>query len=295
MFTKLLTGDEKMKHNEGTFVGSGGVNLYFQSWHPLKASRAVIIGIHGHGDHSGGLFNIIQHLLPEGFSWYGLDLRGHGRSPGKRGHIERWRDFHSDLALFINMVRERESNSLPVFLLGHSLGGLLGLEYAINNPKHLDGIVAISPALNYHGFSPAIHAVLPLISLARPKFVFNLEQDNRKLTRDIKAIKRLNRDTLRHGKITARLGQELLEAGKRVKANARHLRVPLLMLFGLTDIITPAEDMRVFYQAVALAEKESFEYPLTLHRPFDDLNQNQVMEHLSGWLNRRTEGVPVSA
>jgi len=82
-----------LHHHEGTFIGTRHAELYYQSWHPTSHPKALVVGVHGHGDHSGGLRNIIKHLVPEGYAWYGFDMRGHGHSPGIRGHIEQWSGF----------------------------------------------------------------------------------------------------------------------------------------------------------------------------------------------------------
>jgi alpha-beta hydrolase superfamily lysophospholipase len=132
-----------MQHTESTFQGAGGSLLYCQAWRPNGPATAVIVGVHGLGDHSGGLRNIIGHVLPRGYAWYGLDLRGHGRSPGPRGHVGSWSDFLDDLHAFLLWVRGRAAG-VPVFLLGHSLGGLICLDYAMQHPEGLDGVIAIS-------------------------------------------------------------------------------------------------------------------------------------------------------
>jgi len=277
-----------MHHQEQSFIGSGGARLVFQSWKSKQPAKAVIIGVHGLGDHSGGLKNIVNYIVPKGFDWWGLDLRGHGRSSGIRGHVNHWSDFLDDLKSFITMVRE-ETPSLSVFLLGHSMGGLISLEYAINNPHDLAGVIAISPAIKYTGFSPSKSLALPFVSQASPKFIFRLASDNTVLTRDSNVIKRLDSDNLRHNQISARLGKELVDSGLRVEEKAHKLRVPVLMLQGGDDIITPSQGIRSFYQSVKLTDKKYLEYPQTLHRPFDDLKRNEVMEALFSWINRKVE------
>jgi alpha-beta hydrolase superfamily lysophospholipase len=278
-----------VRHYNSTYEGSEGSELYYQAWLPGSNSRAVIIGVHGHGDHSGGLDSIISHLVPRGFGWYGLDLRGHGRSPGRRGHVESWSQFREDLKSFLNLVRDRERD-LPVFLLGHSLGGLLSLDYAIQYPGDLQGIISISPALSYSGFSPATAVFLHLLATLKPEYEIRIQANYSKLTRDEGTARRLSRDTLRHDFITAQLGKELLKSGKRLKSGAHRLQVPLLMLYGTNDTLTPIEGMQDFYRSAASDSKECYAYPDTLHRPFDDLRRSQVLEDIYSWISRQLEG-----
>lgn len=278
-----------MRHYNSTYEGSDGSKLYYQAWLPGSKSRAVIVGIHGHGDHGGGLGSLISHLVPRGFSWYGPDLRGHGRSPGQRGHVESWTQFQNDLRSFLILVRERERN-LPVFLLGHSLGGLIGLDYAIQYPEDLQGIISINPALSYSGFSPATAVFLHLLAALKPEYEIRLPADYSQLTRDQGSARRLSRDILRHNFITAQLGKELLKSGKRLQAGAHRLQVPLLMLYGANDTLTPIGGMRDFYRYAASNSKECYAYPDALHRPFDDWSRPQMLEDICSWISRQLEG-----
>ncbi|MGD0153078.1 MAG: lysophospholipase [Thermacetogeniaceae bacterium] len=277
-----------MYHSEGTFQGVRGTELYFQAWHPASPSRAVVVGMHGHGDHSGGLRNIIQHLVPQGYAWYGFDLRGHGRSPGPRGHIQKWSDLLGDLKVFLSQVRDREAES-PVFLLGHSLGSLISLEYAMRHPEGLKGIITISPPLRYSGFSPATVLALRVLSIIKPDFTMEQQPDYTKLTRDPEVVKFLVADTLRHEQMTARLWRAVLDSQSWVRTHTFDLYVPLLMLYGLSDRITPAKETRQFFHSIPFANKEHHEYEQTPHRPFDDVNRAEVFGHLSAWLDKQTD------
>lgn len=277
-----------MQHREGTFQGTRGMELYYQTWHPSNPPRAIVVGVHGHGDHSGGLHNIIQHLVPRGYAWYGLDLRGHGRSLGLRGHVQSWADFRDDLKSFLSWVRDHEPE-VPVFLLGHSLGGLISLEYSMRRPEVLSGVIAISPPLSFSRFSSAMVMILRVLSLIKPDFKTKQQPDYAKLTRDAEVTRSLALDPLRHEQMTAGLWREILKAQNWVKKHPHELQVPLLMLQGLCDPITPAEGTRQFFYSVPYANKEYHEYEQTLHRPFDDVNRAVVLGHLSTWLDEQTD------
>lgn len=277
-----------MQHWENTFQDLRGTELYYQTWHPDNPPRAVIVGVHGHGDHSGGLRNMIQYFVPRGYAWYGLDLRGHGRSPGLRGHVQSWADFRDDLKAFISFVGEHEGE-VPVFLLGHSLGGLISLEYSMRYPEDLGGIIAICPPLSFTRYSPIMVKALKVLSLIKPDFHTKQEPDYTKLTRDAEVAKSLAADPLRHEQMTAGLWQEILKAQNWVKKHPQEFHVPLLMLQGLNDRITPAEGTQRFFYSLPLANKEYQEYEQTPHRPFDDVNRAEVLGHLLTWLDEQTE------
>lgn len=277
-----------MQHWEGTFQDAREMELYYQVWHPSNLPRAIIVGVHGHGDHSGGLHNMIEYLVPRGYAWYGLDLRGHGRSSGLRGHVQSWANFRDDLNAFLNYVKDQEAE-VPVFLLGHSLGGLISLEYSMHHPEALKGIIAISPPLSFTRYSPVKAKVLQVLSLIKPDFKTIQRPDYAKLTRDEEIVKSLARDPLRHEQMTAGLWQEIIKAQNWVKQHPHELQVPLLMLQGLCDPITPAEGTRQFFYSVPYDYKEYQEYEQTPHRPFDDVNRVEVLEDLSMWLDEQTE------
>ena len=278
-----------MRYGEGTFQGTRGTELCYQAWRPTGKPRAVVVGVHGHGDHSGGLRNIVQHLLPMRYAWYGFDLRGHGRSPGIRGHVRSWAEFHGDLKAFLYLVKDREPG-LPVFLLGHSLGGLISLEYAIRWPKGLKGLIAISPAIHHAGIPSAMVTPHRAISSGKPDLAKKELSEYAKLTRDAEIKKSLAADPLRHEQMTAGLWRAVLDGQDWVKAHACDLRLPLLLLYGLNDQVTPGEGSRRFFHAVPFANKERYEYEHTVHRPFDDVNRAEVLGHLSAWLDRQMDG-----
>ena len=119
-----------MQHREGSFLGARNLKLYYQSWHPLEPVKGIVVIIHGLGSHSSLFGNVTQSLVPSGYAVYGLDLRGHGRSQGQRGHINAWSEFREDLTTFFALIKTREKG-IPCFLLGHSLGGIIALDYVL--------------------------------------------------------------------------------------------------------------------------------------------------------------------
>ncbi len=112
-----------MEHDEGTFEGSGGLELYQQFWRPGGRPRAALAIVHGMGEHSGRYRNVVDALVPMGYAVHGFDLRGCGRSPGQRGHIDAWSQFRDDAGAFLRAVEEQEPR-VPLFLMGHSMDGL---------------------------------------------------------------------------------------------------------------------------------------------------------------------------
>ena len=272
---------EPPQHEEGTFR-AGPLELFWQRWRPMGEPRAVIVAVHGHGSHSGTLGHVVEQLVPAGFAVYAFDLRGHGRSPGARGLIEDWSEYRDDLAAFLDHVRDLEPGR-PLFLLGHSLGGLIVLDYAICRSEGLAGVIAISPAL----MRLVLKSTVARIPADAPAMTtFEEPQNFGALTRDPEVAARMAADPLRHGVMTAGLLRGMLAANDRLLGNPQQLEVPLLMMHGLADEVVPADDGERFFARLTCSDKERREYPQTLHNPHDDTNRAEVLADLESWLAR---------
>ena len=147
-----------MKHSEDFILANDGTKLYYQIWKPDTAPKAIIQIIHGLAEHSSRYMNVVNYLVPNGFTIFGNDLRGHGKSEGTRGYVNSFNDYTEDIKKFTNLIKEREEN-IPLFLLGHSMGVLIAVDYAKKYPDELSGII-------FSGFGyAATSKVNPLIVL----------------------------------------------------------------------------------------------------------------------------------
>lgn len=274
-----------MEHREGTFSGYGGLSLYYQCWRPEGVPRAVLVIVHGFGEHSGRYMNVVNHLVPRGIAVYALDHRGHGRSPGPRGHIQSWEEFREDVRAFVRKVSEMEPG-LPLFLMGHSMGGLIVLEYALHHPEGLRGVIASGPALAQVGISPALMTLARLLSRLWPRFGLNTGLDATSISRDPEVVAAYQADPLVHSIGTARLGTEMSQAMRWTHEHAREWRLPLLILHGGADRLVPPEGSRRFFENVPIADKERIEYEGGYHEPHNDIHRDQVLADLERWLER---------
>lgn len=272
-----------MHHTEGTFRGHGGLELYYQCWRPEGAPRAVIALVHGFGEHSGRYMNVVNHLVPRGYAIWSFDHRGHGRSPGRRGFIRSWDEFREDVRLFLEMVRQQE-RGLPLFLMGHSMGGLIVLEYALHYPEGLQGVIASGPALAQVGISPVLLKIAQWLSRIWPAFAMDTGLDATAISRDPAVVAAYQADPLVHSKGTARLGTEMARAMAWTHEHAHQWRLPLLILQGGADRLVPPEGSRRFYERVPIADKEYREYEGGYHEPHNDIHRDQVLQDLERWL-----------
>jgi alpha-beta hydrolase superfamily lysophospholipase len=222
---------------------------------------------------------------------YAYDMRGNGRSPGQRAYLDSWADYREDLDTFLARVRGWEPG-LPVFLLGHSLGGLVVLDYALHFPAGLSGVIAAAPPLGKVGVPPVLMALGRVMSRIWPRFSLEVGMDLSGLARDPAIIQTVLADPLFHRRGTARLSTEVTSAIARLQARAGDLAVPLLILHGSADRMVPPDGSREFFQKVRHPVREFREYPGAYHGLFADWDQAQVLADVERWLNSRLAEAP---
>ena len=277
-----------MRHTEGRFTGSAGARLFYQAWVPSHGNRrAVLVNLHGLGDHSG-LYPNLGHRIPgAGLALYAYDMRGNGRSPGQRAYLHGWYQYREDLHAFLRQVREREPGR-PVFLLGNSLGGLVVLEYALHHDdEDLAGVIAAAPPLGKLGVPPILMELGRVLSRVLPRFSLRVGMDLTGLARDPAVVQAVLADPFFHRRGTARLSTEVTAAIERVQSGAASFRVPILILHGSADRMVLPDGSRAFFSKVQFPGSEFKEYPGAYHGLFADLNADEVLGDLLAWIDAR--------
>jgi alpha-beta hydrolase superfamily lysophospholipase len=276
------------QHQEGTFAGTGGLPLYYQAWLPIgRRARAVLINLHGLGDHSSLYPTIARYFPARGIAVYAYDMRGNGRSPGQRGYLRSWEEYRGDLHVFLAHVREREPD-LPIFVLGHSLGGLVVLDYLLQCPAGLSGAIAAAPPLGKVGVPPILMALGRIMSRVWPRFSLEVGMDLSGLARDPAVVETVLADPLFHRRGTARLSTEVTEAIGRVQSRAASLLLPLLILHGSDDRMVPPDGSRQFFSKLRCPDREFREYPGAYHGLFADIGYEEVLGDVERWLETRS-------
>jgi alpha-beta hydrolase superfamily lysophospholipase len=281
-----MTANRPNEHRDGTFPGCDRTPLYYQAWLPAQARpRAVIVNLHGLGDHSGLYPNLASHFPARAVALYAFDMRGNGRSPGQRAYLGSWQEYRGDLAAFVGRIREWEPG-LPLFLLGNSLGGLVVLDYVLHHPGQVEGVIAAAPVLGDVGVPPILMALGRVMSRVLPRFSLNVGMDLTGLAREPSVIEAVLADPLFHRRGTARLSTEVTAAINRVQHLAGTLSVPLLILHGSADRMVPPDGSRTFFAKVRFPDREFREYPDAYHGLFADLGFGAVLGDLEGWIDR---------
>ncbi|NCJ06824.1 alpha/beta fold hydrolase [Synechococcales cyanobacterium C] len=271
---------------QGFFAGAGNCSLFYQRWLPAIQLQAVLVIVHGLGGHSGWHSIIATHFVPRQYGVYTFDLRGHGRSPGLRGHINHWSEFRADLECFVQFVQQ-EHPHIPIVAVGHSLGGTILLDYVLHHPQVLQGIIVTAPAIGAVAISPVKLALGRLLSRIWPQFSLSTGFDLTCSTRDPDVLAAYQQDPLRHRLGTARLSTEFQQAVNRIQSQAASLQVPILLLHGTADCVVPISGSRQFFDHLTLAQKVKREYTGAYHDLYNDLSRDQVLTDIEDWLTQR--------
>lgn len=276
--------------DEGRFR-TGGLELFYRSWKPALRPRALVVIAHGVGEHSGRYAHLVQALLARGFAVYALDHRGHGRSPGQRGHIDSWEEYRDDLGVFLDLARALEPD-VPAFLLGHSMGALIAVELvleAADAPQDgLRGLILSGVPLEPVGVAkPWLVSVAKVLARVRPRTSLKSRIDPSALSRDPAIVRSYVEDPLVHHQATARWGVEALEAIARVKRRLSDLHLPLLVVHGGADRVNAPNGSRELAEAARSVDKTLQVYDGVRHEPHNDLGWQRVVADIAGWIEGR--------
>jgi alpha-beta hydrolase superfamily lysophospholipase len=250
--------------------------------------RALVAIVHGLGEHSGRYAALADALVERQFTVAALDLPGHGEAKGTRGHVRSW-EFLREQCVPATFTASRgmpgQPPDLRTVLLGHSMGGLLALDYALAHPRQLLAVVASAPALRS---APPPVWKLGLAQAAKvlaPSQGFAHGLDESGISRDGEVIERRASDPLMHDRITPRLYFGLEEARKRVMSETRRLAIPALLLQGMADRVIDPRGALEFNVAAPHGMARLITYPGAYHEVFNDLDRDQVIRDLTAWLD----------
>jgi alpha-beta hydrolase superfamily lysophospholipase len=283
-----------MTHEELAWGGVGGQRLHAQEWRPEATSRAVVCLVHGLGEHAGRYAHVAQVLAEAGCALLAFDLRGHGRTPGPRGHAPSYDVIMGDIGVLLDQAKQRFPGAAR-FLYGHSMGGSLVLNYGLRRWPSVAGVVATSPGLQ--PTQPIPRATLAfgrVMGRVWPSFRMSNGLDCTGLSRDADVVRCYRKDPLVHDRISARLGLDLLETGAWAIAHAGEFRLPLLLAHGTADSLTAIEDTRQF-AAKVLGDCTLREWPGLYHETHNEPEWREVLAFTIAWMGERVGSPRVSA
>lgn len=274
-----------MKHVEGAFKGPEGVNLFYQYWLPDEKAKAVLVIVHGAAEHSGRYMNVVNYFVPRAYAVCGFDYRGHGKSDGLRCYVDRFSDYVSDVRAFFEKVH-REYSDLKIFLVGHSMGAIISVAYAVQYQSDLAGLIVSGMGLKPgSSISPALKIVARLLSILFPKMgVTTL--DATAISRDKSVVDAYVNDPLVYrGKVTARLGAELVKTLDKLPSMIPEINIPILILHGTEDRLCNPEGSQMLYDLVGSRDKTLKLYEGFYHEVFNEPEREKVMADVEAWLS----------
>ncbi len=235
-----------MKMYESGWENKENLKFYVRNWVPDNKPKAVVVLVHGHGEHIGRYDHVGQAFTRAGYTLTAFDLRGHGRSGGPRGHTPNYEALMDDITDFLALVTARFP-MLPVFLYGHSTGGNLVLNFALRRKPDVVGVIATDPWLKLAFDIPAFRLILArVMDKIAPGFTQNSGLETAAISRDPEVVKAYITDPLVHEKITARFFVSIYEAGLWAIEHAPEFPVPLLIMQGTGDRLTSSQANREF-------------------------------------------------
>ncbi len=224
-----------------------GVRLYARQWLNAKDAKGLVYIIHGIGEHSGRYESLAETLVNEGFNVIVPDLRGHGKSGGRRGHYPSYDSIMEDIDMFMGSSDASAFGQLPRFLYGHSMGGNIVLNYVLRRKPEIAGVVASAPWLKLAFDVPPYKIKMgKIINRIWPSFTEANGLDLEALSRDRESVERYKQDPLVHDRISARLFLSIEEAGLWALEHAPELDIPLLIMHGSGDRITSCKASELF-------------------------------------------------
>jgi len=273
-----------VQHRESHFTTPDGADIYTQTWLPDDTPQAIILIVHGLGEHSGRYSNYVDYFVPRGYALYGFDTRGHGRSSGGRGYVDRFDRYVEDIDQRAAETRT-DWPGTPLFILGHSLGALMVLSYSARHPDQLTGLIVTGTALQDALALPAWKRNLAtLLSRVTPSLKMNNGVALSGLSHDPAMITAYEADSLTHTWGTPRLSTEVDVTRAQVRQSAAAWRVPLLMLHGGADPICLPEGARQFAARTPADVVEYHEYPGLYHEIHNEPEKEQVFRDIEAWL-----------
>ncbi len=274
-----------MTHDTGTRTSPDGTTLFTRRWTPDRPTRAVVALVHGVHEHSGRYAYLASALMARGVAVRALDLRGHGQSDGQRGQVEAFDDYVTDVAPFVEEVLA--DADVPVFLMGHSMGGLVVAATVVERGTDgLAGVVLSSPALQVS--APALlRKAAPVVARWLPNTPVS-RLDLSLLSRDPTVARSYREDplTIKRG-VTARLGLEILTATERVRQRPEAFDVPLYLFHGTADKLTEPDGTRWLAEHAATDDVTLKVYDGYYHETMNEPERDDVIAALADWIDRQ--------
>lgn len=270
----------------GRFEGEGGVEVRWREWLVDAPMRGVVVISHGAGEHSGRYAHVASRLNSAGYAVFALDHRGHGRSGGERMRFASVDPLAADLGTMIGIAKAAFPG-LPVFLLAHSMGALVGLHYACDHQDELAGLI-LSGALASVDQAHHLRLAARLVAKVAPgRGIFKVDPET--VSRDPEVVRDYEEDPLNfNGSYPAETIVALEKTGLTFPGRLPALTLPLLVLHGADDRLTPPTGSRLVDELASSEDKTLRLYDGLRHEILNEPERDEILSEIVGWLEART-------
>jgi acylglycerol lipase len=280
--------------SEERIKGSGGLSIFIRSLRPAGGARGVVVIVPGFNSHSGYYTWVAEQFAAMGLAVYAVDLRGRGQSDGERFYVEKFADYVSDVAAAVGLAKAREPG-LPVYLLGHSAGGVVSCVYTLEHQAELAGLICESFAFQVPAPDFALAVFKGLAHVAPHAHVLHLKNED--FSRDPEVVQAMNNDPLiAHETQPTQTLAEMVRADERLKREFPLITLPLLVLHGTLDKATRPSGSQLFLDTAGSTDKTLKFYDGHYHDLLNDVDKEVVMADITHWIDERISAVrPESA
>ncbi|MGZ4177768.1 MAG: alpha/beta hydrolase [Solirubrobacteraceae bacterium] len=284
-----------MTEETGSFAGVGGRRILCHSWAPDGPTRGVIVLVHGAGEHSGRYGHVVARLGAEGYAVHACDHRGHGRSDGPRALIEEMDDVVADVDALVDRAVASHPG-VAVFMLGHSMGGLIALRCAIVHQERLTGLILSAALAAIESVPKPLELVGRALSRVAPRAPL-IAIDPSLVSRDPAVVQAYVSDPLvHHSKLPARTAAQLADAVRHLPDTVGAITVPALILYGTADGLCPPAGSEMLAQRIGSADLTVKAYDGLFHEILNEPEREAVLDDIVAWLAARVRaGEPDAA
>src|SRR5262245_8879604 len=276
-----------MTYTEETVTTTDGSRLFVRR-REVNSPEAEVVITHGFGEHGGRYSALTNHLATHQYSVTAYDHRGHALSDGLPGHVESFSEYEDDLGKVLASVRSR-SGSRPLFLIGHSMGGLVALRYIAKNASGVAGAVVSAPLIEVAVPVPAHKMMIARVGARMaPRMRLDNEINPSYLSRDPEVGHAYASDPLVNRKVSAKWFAEATRAMEEVSDWAGQIKTPVLVMHGTADRLESVEATKKIFERIGSTDKELVIYDGFYHELFNEPEKQEVFDRVTNWLKSRT-------
>lgn len=275
-----------MQPKTATFNNKSGLKIFTRTWLPEEGTRGVIVIVHGLNSHSGYYQWVADQFITLNYAVYALDLEGRGQSEGERFYVQSVYDYVNEVDQLVDTAKAAHQG-LPVFVLGHSAGGVVSCLYALEHQEKINGLICESFAYQVPAPDFAL-AILKGLSHIAPH-LHTIKLKNEDFSRDAAVVEAMNNDPLiAHESQPSKTMEQLVIADERLKKEFPLITLPVLILHGTHDKATKYSGSQFFYDHAGAADKTLKLYEGHYHDLLNDTDKEKVMADIQQWVTERT-------